>query len=216
MKTCLNHTFLFGLLGLLWTAPTGRAQYPPVSPEPGAPQLYSTQPSGITSLPGVPKVEINPPYTPNPAPHAGGMVVGGPLGPQPRGHHPHDEECVRVPSTDKKLKIEYGSVTVDYCLPSCGHHGCGCSHPRRKHFLLKRVVTTESPAYDCTPVCKEHGPGCSGPGCPAGTPMPVYQPAPPAMPGQPLPPPLPGPGSTMAPPVGAVSAPVPGTPLVGP
>jgi hypothetical protein len=221
MRTYLKRSYLLGLFCLLCGASAALAQYPAVSPEPGSPQLYSTQPSGVTSLPGVPKVEINPPYTPNPAPHSGGVVVAGPLGVQPHEHHPKDMQCVRTPSVDKKVKVYYGSVTIDYCLPKCGLHGCngdcndghgGCGHPRQKHFLLKRVVVTECPAYDCTPVCKEHPGSCPAPGIPYGTPMPTYQPAPPAMPGQPLPPPTPGYGTS----AGAMlpSAPQPGTPLM--
>jgi hypothetical protein len=209
MRTYFKRSFLLGLLGLLCAAPTAFGQgYIPVGPQVGAPGLLTGTPSGVTSIPGVPKVVINPPWTPNPAPHAGGVVVGGPLGDQPTGHHVQDKHCTRVPSTDKKVRIEYGSVAIDYCMPSCNHGGCsggccdgeegGCGKPRRKHFLVKREVTCECPAYDCTPACRPDA--CQ----PAAWLPPCQDPLPPAA----VPAGRPGVPATM------MSAPAPGTPLL--
>ena len=52
-------------------------------------------------------------------PSIAAVVVGGPLGDQPTGHHACGE-CVRVPAVEKKTRVEYGSVAIDYCLPRCG------------------------------------------------------------------------------------------------
>jgi hypothetical protein len=191
--------------------------YPPVGPEPGAPQLYVPPPRGVASLPGVPRVVVLPPWTPNPTPHAGGIVISGPFGPQTQ-EPPRSEHCVPVPRIEKKIKIEYGVATIDYCLPRCGHAhsaevSCDCGRPRRKHFLLKREVVQEKPTTDCYPV-----PACPGGACPDQVsgkgPDCVQAPAPggisPAVP----------PGAMQAaqtpayPPAAPSIAPAPGTPLL--
>jgi hypothetical protein len=47
--------------------------------------------------------------------------------------------------------------------PPCTCPQCEC-HPRHKMVLLKKLVTTECPAFKCEPVCCPQGcGGCAGP-----------------------------------------------------
>jgi hypothetical protein len=216
MSRYLTRSWLLGLLGVLWAVPAAWAQdYPAVGPETGAPRLYARPPSGVEEIaPGV-RVVIDP----SELPRTGGVVVGGPLD-GPQGHHVHGKECVPVPATRTKIRIEYGSVDIDYCLTKCGPHGCKgdckdghCGKPRRKHYLMKRVVATECPITQCVPVCKEHPAACA-PSCPTAV-MPPANGAAPAQAGAPtamMSAPLPGSVLTLSPTTPITPQPLPSGP----
>lgn len=63
--------------------------------------------------------------------------------------------CVAVPATIKHTTTCFSSKCIDYCLPKCSlQRGCdscadNCGHPRTKHVLMMKRVTTECPATKC-------------------------------------------------------------------
>jgi len=81
--------------------------------------------------------------------------------------------CRRVPTTRKKLHVEYDLKCEPVCVPGCGllgHHAgecrCGSARVREKKTLLKKVTEQEiaSHEYKIFWVCRAcaFGTGCCG------------------------------------------------------
>jgi hypothetical protein len=81
--------------------------------------------------------------------------------------------CYRVPTTRKKLHVEYQIKCEPVCVPGCGRLAhcrdecsCGDVHIRQKKTLLKKVTETDVQSYEYKIkwVCRAcaFGGGCGG------------------------------------------------------